>query len=77
MERDKASLNVTEVDQSQLTEDQLVRRSMRKKEYKQIKERNKDFDEEEEELKRFFNEGDRREGEAADPTVVRTQLLDR
>ena len=72
IEKDKNSLSANPKDQSSLSDDQRVRSSIRSKEYKQIKDMNKDLDEEEEELKRFFNEGSAigQSKSEADPTLV-------
>lgn len=72
MKRDPASLGVAGADRDALSEDQKVRLSMREKEYQQLKKANKDFNEEEEELKRFFQEGAKSELKTEDPTVVRS-----
>ena len=53
-----------------LSQDQIVRRSFRKKDYEQFKQSNKEFDEEERELKKFFEEG-KIERPREDPTLVR------
>lgn len=75
MKRDPKSLErLSEKDaksQQELTDDQKVRSSIRSKEYKQIKEENKDLDEEENELKRFFEEGTKEQDPKKDPTIVR------
>lgn len=71
MKRDPATLKDTGVDPASLSEDQKVRLSMRGKEYQQLKAANKDFNEEEEELKRFFQEGSKAVLKTEDPTVVR------
>ena len=75
IEKDKNSSTPNPKDPASLTDDQRVRSSIRSKEYKQIKDMNKDLDEEEEELKRFFNEGSAiGQGKSeSDPTLVSTR----
>ena len=76
IERDPQSLQRNPKNFEQLSDDQKVRSSIRSKEYTQIKKSNKDLDEEEEELKRFFQEGTQNQQAAPeDPTLVRTLLL--
>ena len=70
MERDPATLKPSAASPKVLSDDQKVRLSMRGKEYQQIKESNREFDDEEEELKRFFNEGAKSTFKTEDPTIV-------
>lgn len=74
MQRDPVSLGSQPADPKQMTEDQLVRKAIRTKEFTQIKELNKEFDDEEEELKRFFQEGvEKQKTVQKDPTLVKKQ----
>ena len=68
MERDPRTLN-RDGDFKNLSDDQKVRKSFRNKEYEQFAKMNKELDEEERELKRFFDEGTNAT-EREDPTLV-------